>query len=393
LSGNTRSFPAAQAGVRRFLWVVLILGCLMAFAACLRWEPVDGGAQMPENDLITDPHDNFTVQTRIYNLGYLLRSRNGLPKAKHGTDLGTMKRFLFQYHPGGMEASSGFGFVLDRRSNRVYSGGSVDAENPIASSLIADLNEEDISRLVTELERDGFKNWVNTVGIGEQWAVCVEFEDGTIMQRFGGVTSARFEQLFSYLKKESDTYLDRMLKDRKTTLNVDYLVAYQGHDPGYYEPMSLSPRDWVGIPLSLEGIERVMFFEAEEPHAVHDHSRSPQKTLLFDFLNGEMYYEPEKTVYEDISKAALAQPIGGDTEVQVIQMLESSKISEWKKNKLYSEPEQLGWGMGMSDIPAWCIAFQYDDGRILHFSGDGIGEGGKPEGVDELLDSAFALVR
>jgi hypothetical protein len=106
-----------------------------------------------------------------------------------------------------------------------------------------------------------------------------------------------------------------------------------------------------------------------------------------------MYFEPTKTVYEDIRKATVSSLFDEGFEVRITAVLGESAIAEWTPNKLCLGDPGNTVSLSVFDIPAWCIAVQYSDGRLLRFSGDGIGEGGKPDGVDDLLDRLFDLAR
>ena len=49
-------------------------------------------------------------------------------------------------------------------------------------------------------------------------------------------------------------------------------------------------------------------------------------------------------------------------------------------------------GICHTDIPAWSIGIQYADSTIVHYSGDGIFDGGWAPGGRELLDELFAAL-
>lgn len=340
-----------------------------------------------DNELYSDLHsEGSKVQRRTYNRRQITSKDIDQPKAHKNKDLNTMKCFVLEQGPPPTSSDIGYAYVLDKRSFRIYSGPQSILSNVLDSDFFVDQTPSDVDRLIAKLKEVKLQSWeTNTPGLGASWVIGIEYEDGTIEQHFGAGLSPGFEALLNYVKSESDTFKDRMLQDRKTTVNVDYLVAYCGWDPG------IEIRDKETISVEFENIERIMVFQAEGPHEILDHSRNPQKTLFLDVLNKKLYYEPQKTVYENITKASDEKTLSDDYATRVLELLQSYGIHEWKINSLYISTHEGRLVLESGDIPAWSIAIQYSDGTILHFSGDAIGEGGAPEGCYELLAEIFAL--
>jgi len=121
-------------------------------------------------------------------------------------------------------------------------------ENLFDSNWIVALRDSDIAGLAEELEEVGHRGWKQTTrGSGDEWTVCVEYEDGSMERHFGEGANEQFQQLYDYIVKESKAYHARMTEDRKTTTDVSYLVAYEGADPGRIDYASTTVLDWAGI--------------------------------------------------------------------------------------------------------------------------------------------------
>jgi hypothetical protein len=365
-----------------FLIVTLLLCSL---SSCVLWEegPTVPYSE-PENELYSDVYrTELWPQMRSIDLNHLVGNLSdyGRERAPRNNDLGEMKRFLFTR--GGNEFENDC-FFLDMRSRRIYYDRNSFLHDALMFEYVVDLTQEDIDGLLQVIEETGLQGWQNRY-LGSSnygWTVAIEYNDGTIEQHTGPLGKPwQFETLLGYVLAQATTYPQRMYEDRKTTVNIDYLVTtFRGYNQYPWEV-----RD-----ITAGGVERILFFEAEGPHEIGDHSRQPQKTLLLDVLNGTLYYEPERTVYEDITKAYVVQPLGDVFTEQITNLLVEYEVSSWNVNELYLGNDITN-PMHFGDIPAWSIAIQFEDGYITHYLGDGMGETGMPEGCAELFEQIWAL--
>ena len=321
-------------------------------------------------------------------------------KRTKGQPYSEMKRFVFIFTERG-PYGTGLAYMLDTHSRRIYCGRSGTVSNAYECQWVVDLEQRDIDNLVRILEATNLHGWKGNIKDSQrcEYGVGVEYQDGSVEAHFVRRADANIRRLEEYFEQEIGTFKERMLQDRKTTPNIDYLISYLGWDPtwdvDHLESFNIyrhSP--WYDPPeVTLEGVDRIVIFEAEGSHTVRDHSRKPQKTLLLDILNGRLFYEPERAVYEQIHKSSVVRQLS-DEEVENIVSMVSDGIAGWKANEMYiSKDTPLKHaGICNTDIPPWCIGIQYADGRIAHYSGDGFFEDGWAPGGRELLDRLFATL-
>ncbi len=377
--------------MKRLLAFLVLIVTIMTLTSCEQ----ENYYVREDNELYSDPHIGLGAYSRSYSMYYILMDHINVQPAKDKS-LSEMKRVVFT-DVG--ENTQGILYVLDTHSKRIYCGNNMNFANVFQCEYVVDLNQSDIDRLVSKLmtlEVQRWKEKKNNNAGGSEYQIGIEYDDGSVERHYIKGKDDSINALLSYFESERATFKNRMLSDRKTTANIDYLISYLGWDPSREsaEPFNvLRPVPLLEVPpLDIEKIERIVLFEAEEPHDVLDHSRNKQKTLFLDILNGQIYYEPETAIYEKIYNASVIRDIADGEAESVISVL-SENVAEWKANELYlTNDEARGFKPSYVDIHAWSIGIQYSDGTIVHFSGDGIGAGGWAPGAREVLDALFAAI-
>ena len=355
--------------------------------------------ELYSDELYSDEHYEYSYGgMRTYDMSHVVSDQNIL-YGYMGQPLSEMKRFVFTRNTLLSKGDAGFSFMLDTRSRRIYSGHARGISNAYTCQWVVDLKKEDIDNLIEILESVNIHSWKSNLGHRQkcEYAVGIEYVDGSLEVCYVETYGSSIRKLEKYLENEVESFKERMLQDRKVTPNIDYLIAYLGWDPssnsdrmGEYDINRIRPL--VAPPkVTLESVERIVVFEADEPYGIMDHSRNSQKTLFWDVLKGKLYYEPERAVYEQIHKASVIRSLE-DWEAERIISLLADGVTGWNANELYLSRDKTGLFTCNTDIPAWCIGIQYVDGTIVHYSGDGIYDDGWAPGSRDLLDRLFTAL-
>lgn len=339
----------------------------------------------PNNNLISDlPLRGVEGNHRSYNLYPLIAplSDSGYQKAASNTNLDELYRFIYR---GSIDHFSSTFFLFDMRSNRIYYSSQGVIDNVLTAEQIVEISETDISLIKNAIQNAGVQSWQSSYphSGGNSWDVVLQFNNGSVEQHTGPGIPQGMDILLNYIVNQTTSYPARIREQHKTTSNIDYLITTYGNR---YEMVPSSTINF----SSPNTIDRILVFQAQGPHTVLDHSRQPQKTLLLDVKNNTMYFDSQHTIYENITLAETTSSLNKNLLSQMVALLEEYDVKHWSQEVPYignTEQRIMNYG----DIPAWSIAIQFSDGRILHYLGDGLNTSGYAPGCQELLNQIWSL--